>query len=58
MILKYLINRVDKKVDKKNPTESVENSILDDIFANAEIQNSNSFNNNYNLYYTSDEDVI
>ena len=54
MILKYLINRV----DKKNPTESVENSILDDIFANAEIQNSNSFNNNYNLYYTSDEDVI
>lgn len=50
--------KVDEKVDKKNPTESVENSILDEIFANAEIPNSNSSNNTYNLYYTSDEDVF
>lgn len=49
--------KVDEKVDKEKVDETVGNSILADIYANAEIQTSNSTIDNYNIYDTSDEDV-
>ena len=50
--------KVEEKVDKNNSAETTENTILADIYANAEIINSNLAINNYNIYDTSDEDVI
>lgn len=49
--------KVDKKVDKINSASDIEESEVSEYFDDTQILNVNFNNNNYNIFYTSNEDV-